>query len=168
MIFIRAQRCLLRGLLAASLLLASLLAAGAAADDSASLLDLSEYRGKVVVVDFWASWCAPCRRSLPWLDAMQRQYADEGLVVIGVNEDKAKKDAEAFLGDVPVGFRIVLDLDGEIARQYELIAMPSTYVFDRDGKLVTRHLGFKVAKQDEYEALLRSLLEGSATAAGSE
>lgn len=96
---------------------------------------------------------------------MQRQYADEGLVVIGVNEDKTREDAEAFLGDVPVGFRIVLDLDGDIARQYELIAMPSTYVFGRDGELVTRHLGFKVAKQDEYEALLRSVLEGNRAAA---
>ncbi|HET6630506.1 MAG TPA: TlpA disulfide reductase family protein [Woeseiaceae bacterium] len=153
--------------MATSLLLVSLLPV-AAADNSVSLLDLSEYRGKVVVVDFWASWCAPCRRSLPWLDAMQRQYADEGLVVIGVNEDNAAADAEAFLKDVLVGFRIVLDEDGEIARQYELLAMPSTYVYGRDGQLVTRHLGFKVAKQDEYEALLRSLLERSAAANDSE
>lgn len=168
MIFIRAQICAVWRLTAASLLLASLLPAAAAAADPAYRLALSEYRGKVVVVDFWASWCAPCRRSLPWLDAMQRQYADEGLVVIGVNEDKAREDAEAFLGDVPVGFRIVLDLDGEIARQYELVAMPSTYVFGRDGELVARHLGFKVAKQHEYEALLRNVLDDSAAANDSE
>lgn len=148
----------------ASLLLASLLPAAAAADDLAFRLD-PEYRDKVVVVDFWASWCAPCRRSLPWLDAMQRRYAGEGLVVIGVNEDKTREDAEAFLAEVPVGFRIVLDLDGEIARQYELMAMPSTYVYGRDGQLVTRHLGFKVANQDEYEALLRSVLEDNRAAA---
>ena len=159
MTFIRARSRSIVGLAAASLLLASILPGAAAADDSVSQLDISEYRGKVVVVSFSASWCEPCRRALPWLDAMQRQYADNGLVVIGVNEDKALADAEALLKEVPVGFRIVLDLDGEIARQYEMIAMPSTYVFGRDGELATRHLGFKVAKQDEYEALLLSLLE---------
>ena len=154
-------------LAAATLLLVALLPGAAGAADSASGLDLSEYHGKVVVVDFWASWCAPCRRSFPWLDAMQRKYADEGLVVIGVNEDKSAADAEAFLRDVSADFRIVLDLEGEIARRYELIAMPSTYVFGRDGQLVARHLGFKVAKQSEYEALLRNLLEGNTAAAGS-
>ena len=116
-------------------------------------------QGQVTLVNIWASWCAPCRRSLPWLDGMQRKYAADGLVIIGVNEDNTSKAAEAFLKDVPVDFEIVLDLAGDIAREYELIAMPSTYVFGRDGKLASRHLGFKTAKQDEYEALLRSLLD---------
>lgn len=168
MTFIRARSRAVTGLAAAWLLLVAMLPLSAAAEDSVPRLDLSEYRGKVVVVDFWASWCAPCRRSIPWLNAMQRKYADEGLVVIGVNEDKTAAEAETFLKDVPAGFRIVLDLEGEIARDYELIAMPSTYVFDRDGQLVTRHLGFKVAKQQDYEALLRSVLEGSAVAPGSD
>ncbi|HLT89570.1 MAG TPA: TlpA disulfide reductase family protein [Woeseiaceae bacterium] len=125
-------------------------------------VDFSTYRGKVVVVDFWASWCTPCRRSLPWLDAMQRKYADAGLVVIGINEDQAPEDAAAFLEEFPVDFRIVNDPDGEIARAFELIAMPSTYVIARDGTVVARHLGFKTAKESEYEALLQRLLEDSA------
>lgn len=162
MIFIRAQSGVAAFVVV--VLLISLLPAAAPAGDSTSLLELSEYRGKVVVVDFWASWCTPCRRSLPWLDAMHRKYAKEGLVVIGINEDKASEDAEAFLRDVPVGFRIVFDKDGEIALQYDLMAMPSTYVFARDGAVAARHLGFKTAKQDDYEALLRSLLDRSAAA----
>lgn len=152
---------------AAGLLLAGALSAAAPesrgpAADGAQRLQLSTHRGKVVVVDFWASWCAPCRRSLPWLDSMQRKYADEGLVVIGVNEDNEFEDAQAFLADVPVGFRIVPDAGGEIARAFGLVAMPSTYVIGRDGKLAARHLGFKTAKQDEYEALLRQLLDMAA------
>lgn len=140
--------------------------APSAAHDSASSLDLSAYRGRVVVVDFWASWCAPCRRSFPWLDAMQRKYADAGLVVIGVNEDNAFEDAEAFLKAVPVSFRIVPDADGEVARAFGLMAMPSTYVFGRDGEIAARHLGFRTAKQDDYEALLKQLLDGKAAAVG--
>ena len=88
MTFIRARSRAVTGLAAAWLLLVALLPLASAAEDSPPRLDLSEYRGKVVVLDFWASWCAPCRRSIPWLNAMQRKYADEGLVVIGVNEDK--------------------------------------------------------------------------------
>ena len=168
MTFIRARSRAAISQAAAWLLLLALLPLTAGAEDAASQLDLSAHRGKVVVVDFWASWCAPCRRSIPWLGAMQRKYADKGLVVIGVNEDKTAAEAETFLRDVPADFRIVLDLEGDLARQYELIAMPSTYVFGRDGELVARHLGFKVAKQGEYEAMLRNVLEGSATVAGSD
>ena len=148
-----------KGFVAASLLLFSMLPGTASAEASASLLDLSEYRGKVVVIDFWASWCAPCRRSFPWLDAMQQKYGDEGLVVIGVNEDNNVEEAEAFLADVSVSFRIVGDADGEIARAYDLVAMPSTYVIGRDGQVAARHLGFKTAEREHYEALLRRLLE---------
>lgn len=156
------------GLLAACMLLIAMASGAAVTGDVISSLDLSALRGKVVVVDFWASWCAPCRRSFPWLDAMQRKYADQGLVVIGVNEDNAFEDAEAFLAEVPVGFRIVPDEDGEIAREFELIAMPSTYLIGRDGKLAARHLGFKTVKQGEYEALLEELLDRPITAKKSE
>lgn len=149
----------LKGFVAVSLLLVSMLPGTALAEASAALLDLSEYRGKVVVIDFWASWCAPCRRSFPWFDAMQQKYGDEGLVVIGVNEDNDLEEAEAFLGEVSVSFRIVADTSGEIARAYDLIAMPSTYVIGRDGQVAARHLGFKTAEREQYEALLRRLLE---------
>ena len=124
---------------------------GAQADTT---LDLSEYDGKVVVLDFWASWCVPCRRSFPWMNDMQKKYGDEGLVIIGVNMDADAGEASEFLNDYPADFKIIYDPDGDLAREYDVIAMPSSYVIGRDGERVTRHLGFKVKQQDEYEALL--------------
>ena len=123
-----------------------------------SQFDLTEFKGKVVVLDFWASWCVPCRRSFPWMNSMQEKYVDSGLVIIGVNMDSDASDAVNFLQEYPAEFKIINDPDGDLAREYEVIAMPSSYVFDRNGALVTRHLGFKVKRQDEYEAILLETL----------
>lgn len=144
------------GALLVALFIGLNIAASAARAEAA--LDLSDYAGKVVVVDFWASWCVPCRRSFPWLDEMQAKYADQGLVVVGVNVDRNGEDARAFLEEYPVSFRIVSDPDGDLARQFDVIAMPSSFVIGRDGKVVKTHLGFKVRKQDEYETALRETL----------
>ncbi len=122
--------------------------------DAATDFDLLEFRGKVVVLDFWASWCVPCRRSFPWMNSMQEKYGSDGLVIIGVNLDADDADAQAFLSETPAEFRIINDPDGTLARKHDVIAMPTSYVFDRSGNLVTRHLGFKVKRQEEYEALL--------------
>lgn len=121
-------------------------------------IDLDDYKGKVVVVDFWASWCAPCRRSFPWLDEMQSKYRDQGLVVIAVNMDAERQEADAFLQEFPVSFRIVYDADGSLARGYEVVAMPSSYVIGRNGNIVAHHLGFKTARLSEYEAVLQAAL----------
>jgi thiol-disulfide isomerase/thioredoxin len=119
-----------------------------------SNFDLTEFRGKVVLLDFWASWCVPCRRSFPWMNGMQEKYGRDGLVIIGVNMDSEPAEAAAFLQDFPAQFKVINDPDGDLAREHDVIAMPSSYVFDRDGELVTRHLGFKVKRQDEYEVIL--------------
>jgi len=134
--------------------LCSLFCASAIASDAPLPLELSAHKGKVVVLDFWASWCVPCRRSFPWMNEMQAKYHDDGLVIIGVNMDAEAVEAKSFLREYPAEFAIVYDSDGELARQYDVIAMPSSYLFDRDGNQVARHLGFKVKKQDEYEALI--------------
>jgi len=121
---------------------------------AADSLRLEEYEGKVVVLDFWASWCVPCRRSFPWMSEMQQRYADQGLIIIAVNLDNNSVDAASFLQEYPAKFRIVYDTDKELAREYGVQAMPSTYLIGRGGELVETHLGFKIAQQDDYEAAI--------------
>jgi len=143
-----------------SLVLPMVVAAATAAPVPAGpKLDLADYKGRVVVVDFWASWCAPCRRSIPWLNQMRARYGDRGLVVIGVNVDKDASDAARFLKDVPIEFEVVYDPEGVLAERFAVEGMPSSYVYSRDGELVARHLGFQNARRPEYEALLGGLLQ---------
>jgi len=129
----------------------------------AAAFDPDEYAGKVVVLDFWASWCVPCRRSFPWLNAMHEKYADEGLVIIGVNLDLEHAEAERFLGEFPASFRIVYDEHKALAKQFDVIAMPSSYMLGRNGKVVEQHHGFKVKKQADYEAAIVSALAQNGT-----
>ena len=126
-------------------------AADVSAEDS---LDLTQYQGKVVVLDFWASWCAPCRESFPWWNTMHAKYADDGLVIIGVNLDNEQHSAAAFLEEYPADFKIYYDTQKELARKYGVQIMPSSYVIGRDGDIRGKHSGFKVKKQDEYEAVI--------------
>jgi len=120
--------------------------------------DLQQYRGKVLLLDFWASWCVPCRRSFPWMNEMQDKYGGQGLVIVGVNMDADAAEARAFLEEFPVDFRIIEDAKGELAKEFDVIAMPSSYVIGRNGGVVARHLGFKVRRQDEYESLIQAVL----------
>ncbi|MGH8195549.1 MAG: TlpA disulfide reductase family protein [Woeseiaceae bacterium] len=142
------------------------LSCGATAESTAfgDTLDLEDYGGKVVIVHFWASWSTPSRRAFPWLAAMQEKYADQGLIIVGVNEDDNESDALAFLQEFQVNFPNVRDADAELFQTYDLIAMPSSYVIDRDGQVVARHLGFTPAQTSEIEATVRQLLTRRATA----
>jgi thiol-disulfide isomerase/thioredoxin len=133
----------------------------AAAADAKDPLDLASLRGKVVLVDFWASWCEPCRHSFPWLNEMQAKYAARGLVVIGVNVDRERGEADRFLHDVPAQFRIVYDPAGSLASHYDLPGMPVSYLIGPNGDIVGRHLGFRNAERDRREAELQQLLETS-------
>jgi len=132
-----------------------------AAPANASPFDLANHRGRVVIIDFWASWCKPCRQSIPWLNAMRARYGADGLDVIGVNVDVVRSDAERFMREVPIEFEIIYDPNGELAKQFKVQGMPSSYVFDRSGKMVQTHLGFRNAKKAENEAALKNLLNQS-------
>ena len=121
-------------------------------------VSLAPLRGRVVYVDFWASWCTPCRRSFPWMNALQARYGQEGLVIIGVNVDKRREDAERFLRDTPASFAIVYDAKGATPAAYDVKAMPSSYLIDRKGNIVAVEEGFHDERRDDVEARIRALL----------
>ncbi len=131
---------------------------GASNASAEGSLDLTQYEGKVVVLDFWASWCTPCRRSFPWWNTMHARYADDGLVIIGVNLDNEQDLATAFLDKYPADFEIYYDTTKELARKFGVQAMPSSFIIGRDGEIHAKHFGFKVKKQTEYEAVIEAAL----------
>ena len=121
--------------------------------------DFARYRGQVVVVDFWASWCKPCRQSIPWLNDLRTRYGAQGLVIVGVNVDANRADAEKFLREVPIGFEVLYDPQGKVAEQFGLQGMPSSFVFDREGKLAHTLLGYREARRGEHETEILNLLK---------
>jgi len=121
-------------------------------------LDLTQYENKVIYLDFWASWCGPCRKSFPWLNQMQEKYKDKGLVIIGINLDKDINSANNFLKDTPAQFLIFSDPTGEMGKKYQLVGMPSSYLVTSDGQIQATHIGFKKSETDEYEANIVELL----------
>jgi cytochrome c biogenesis protein CcmG/thiol:disulfide interchange protein DsbE len=121
-------------------------------------LDLAQYRGKVVYLDFWASWCGPCRQSFPWMNAMEQKYGTKGLVIVAVNVDEQHADAIKFLDKIPASFQIVFDPKGTLAEQYDLIGMPSSFIIDRDGHIHSSHKGFYDSSGAKFEEEIRSLL----------
>jgi len=120
--------------------------------------ELGAIEGRVIWVDFWASWCAPCRRSFPWLNAMHKEYSVEGLQIIGVNVDKERALAMEFLNETPAEFVIRFDPAGDIAERFDVQAMPSSFLLDESGNILARHYGFKLANSDEYEQSIRTAL----------
>ncbi|NVJ59017.1 MAG: TlpA family protein disulfide reductase [Gammaproteobacteria bacterium] len=122
---------------------------------------LAEAKGQVVYVDFWASWCKPCRHSFPWMNEMKAKYQDQGLKVITINLDKEKQLAEKFLDENPAAFDVIYDPDGITAKQFQLKGMPMSFTIDRMGRPFNSHVGFNEKKQDEYEQELIQLLSKS-------
>jgi cytochrome c biogenesis protein CcmG, thiol:disulfide interchange protein DsbE len=119
---------------------------------------LQALRGKVVYVDFWASWCGPCRRSFPWMNEMQQKYGARGLVVVGVNVDKKRSDAERFLAQIPANFTIVFDEAGATPAAYGVKGMPSSYLIDARGNVVQVESGFNDDQAVAIEARIRDLV----------
>ncbi|QSX28499.1 TlpA family protein disulfide reductase [Shewanella cyperi] len=153
--------------LSAALLL--LLAGGALAepgldaviqDANGQPMALTQYSGKVVYLDFWASWCGPCRKSFPWMNDLSRRHGDD-LVVLAVNLDPDPADAEAFIQEFKPRFTIGYDPEGKLARRFDLLGMPSSFLFDRQGQLVSTHVGFFTEKARDYEVEIEALVSAA-------
>lgn len=142
------MRCLLVGL-------CLLLVTATRAD---SPFDLTNLRGRVVYLDFWASWCGPCKQSFPWMQAMKETYERQGLTVVAVNLDSGRADANKFLAQFKPTFDVRFDPRGELAESYKIEGMPSSVLIDRHGVTRFTHVGFRPVDGAIYEAQLRELL----------
>ena len=124
-------------------------------------IDLADFRGKVVYLDFCASWCKPCIKSFPWMHYLKATYQDLGLEIVAINLDKEKSLAEDFLKLVDVNFIVAFDPDGKSAQNYHLVGMPSTYLIGRDGRLYASHIGFREKDKSKMEQAVKLLLKES-------
>lgn len=123
-------------------------------------IDLAKLKGKVVVVDFWASWCEPCKLELPALDALYKKHRAKGLVIIGVNMDETPAEARTFLKERPVQFPHVYDGEKKaLADKLELDKMPTSFILDRSGKIVVRHEAFRPGDEKKIETTILKLLK---------
>lgn len=119
-------------------------------------LDLSEYKGQVVYLDFWASWCGPCKESFPWLNAMTKKYPN--LVIVGVNLDKEKSEADEFLQKYPAQFKVIFNPDGHLAETHQVKGMPYSIMMNKKGEKKFSHIGFNAEKSKQYEKQIQKLL----------
>ena len=130
----------------------------AATDAQGQRLQIEGLRGKLVYVDFWASWCAPCRRSFPWMNAMQEKYGASGFQVVAINVDQKRADADRFLAQVPANFTIVYDAVGVTPKAYAVKGMPSSVLVDPQGRVLMVHAGFRDEDRAALESKIRAAL----------
>jgi peroxiredoxin len=119
---------------------------------------LSGLRGQVVMINFWASWCGPCRKEMPFLDQIYQRYHALGFVMLGVNVEQDSAAAEGWLKDTPVTFPILFDRRNEVSKLYDVTAMPSTVIVDRQGHLRYVHYGYTPGTENEYQDQIRALI----------
>ena len=115
-------------------------------------------KGKPAIVDFWASWCAPCKESFPFYDQMAKKYGKQGLVVIGVNVDDTIEPAQEFSKNTPVSFTLLFDEGKKLVTQIKVATMPTSYLIDRSGKLISIHRGFVPSDREGLEAEIKKLV----------
>jgi cytochrome c biogenesis protein CcmG/thiol:disulfide interchange protein DsbE len=143
---------------AATLLLLVTMSPPANTSSPGDVLELTALKGQVVYLDFWASWCAPCRESFPWMNRLQGELGPDGLVVIAVNVDRQRADADRFLREHPAQFRIVYDADGLLPEKFGVRGMPTSFLIDRNGRVQSRHEGFLLRDRDALRQQIRALV----------
>ena len=125
---------------------------------SGETLALSRFAGKVVYVDFWASWCGPCRQSFPFMNELQQRYGPQGLAIVAINVDKMRADADRFLAQYPASFSVVFDPAGNAPAAYAVPGMPTSYLIDARGNIVHVESGFVDEHRADLEARIRAQL----------
>ena len=123
-----------------------------------SNLRLEEYRGQVVLINFWASWCGPCRQEMPLLDRLHQRYEDTGFAVLGVNVEGEVGPARDIVDKTKVSFPVLIDTGQQVSERYNLEAMPSTIVVDRDGVVRYIHRGYKPGDESKYVQVVKELI----------
>jgi len=121
-------------------------------------VSLTQYRGQVVMINFWASWCGPCRQEMPLLESIYKKYNKLGFTLLGVNVEPDSKAADDWLKATPVTFPILYDKESKVSKLYDVAGMPSTVIIDRSGKLRVLHRGYKPGDENEYLDSIRSLI----------
>ena len=119
---------------------------------------LAEKRGEVIMINFWASWCGPCRQEMPILEELQQRYSKAGFTVLGVNVEPDPADAKKLLKDVSVSFPILYDTESVVSKLYDVEAMPTTVIVDRDGNMRYLHRGYKPGFENEYRQQIKELI----------
>lgn len=120
---------------------------------------LSDYRGKTVYLDFWASWCSPCKQSFPWMNAMQARYASKGLYVVAISVDKNRDDAKVFLKNNPANFGLAFDPTGSSPKSYAIKSMPTSVLIGPSGKVLSVHRGFRDDERAQREQDIQQALQ---------
>ena len=123
-----------------------------------SNIKLSELRGEVVMINFWATWCGPCRQEMPALEALYQEYHDLGFTILGVNVEEDSSKAVSMIKDFGISFPVLFDTDSKASKLYEVSTMPSTVLIDRDGKIRYLHRGYKSGYEDSYQTQIRELI----------
>ncbi len=121
-------------------------------------LSLEDLRGEVVMINFWATWCGPCRQEMPLLEQIYQRYSGLGFTLLGVNVEEHSADADRFLAETPVSFPILFDPNNEVSKQYGVRAMPSTVIVDRQGNVRFLHHGYQPGYENEYQNQIRELV----------
>jgi thiol-disulfide isomerase/thioredoxin len=129
---------------------------------SGEAVTLSSLKGQVVLINFWATWCGPCRKEMPLLEQIQKKYAPLGFTMLGVNVEEDTRLMDAFLKDVPVTFPILLDPANGVSKLYDVSAMPSTVIVDRKGNVRFIHQGYKPGDESKYQDMIRQLIREKA------
>ena len=129
---------------------------------SGPAVSLSSLKGQVVLINFWATWCGPCRKEMPFLEQIQKKYAPLGFTLVGVNVEEDSRLMDAFLNDVPVTFPILLDPANSVSKLYNVSAMPSTVIVDRKGNVRFIHQGYQTGDESKYQDMIRQLIREKA------